>query len=138
MVLLLGFAAASILVLLFLVGIPVPLRVIVPVLVVFLALWLFVFASMTVEVTEERILLWFGLGLIRKTFPTQSIRSAARVRNLWYYSWGIRLTPYGWLFSVYGLAAVQIALSNGRTYRIGTDQPEDLLAAVRLLAGIAD
>ncbi len=131
MIWILGSATTLILVLLIMLGFRLPASVVVSVVLVFLALCLFIFASMTVEVTAERVSLWFGSGLIRKNFPAQSIRSASKVRNHWYYGWGIRLTPHGWLFNVSGLDAVQIELRNGRKYRIGTDQPEKLLAAIR-------
>ena len=72
-----------------------------------------------------------GPGLIRRSFAVPSIRTAQAVRNHWYYGWGIRLTPHGWLFNVSGLDAVQIRLENGRQYRIGTDRPEELLAAIQ-------
>lgn len=92
------------------------------------------FWSLTVEVTDEHLRLWFGPGLIRKTFSAREIRAARQVRNKWYYGWGIRLTPHGWLFSVTGLDAVEIELTSGRSYRIGTDDPVGLLAAVRRAA----
>lgn len=92
---------------------------------------LFLFHSLTVEITDSLLVIRFGPGLIRKSFPLPSIRQAQAVKNHWYYGWGIRLTPHGWLFNVSGLDAVQIRLENGRQYRIGTDRPEELVAALR-------
>ena len=89
------------------------------------------FGSLTVAVSRERLSLRFGIGLIRKSFPIADIRSVEVVRNRWYYGWGIRYTPHGWLFNVSGLDAVEIALGNGRKYRVGTDEPQALLAAIR-------
>jgi hypothetical protein len=100
----------------------------------FLALMLYLFHSLTVEVDPDRMVVRFGPGLIRKSFPVQRIREAEVVRNQWYYGWGIRLTPHGWLFNVSGLEAVQIRLDNGRQYRVGTDQPDELVAALRTVA----
>jgi len=96
-----------------------------------LAVLLFLFHSLTVRITSSLLVVRFGPGLIRKSFQLQSIRQAQAVRNHWYYGWGIRLTPHGWLFNVSGLDAVQIRLENGRQYRIGTNRPEELLAAIR-------
>lgn len=96
-----------------------------------LAAALFLFHSLTVEVTQSLMVVRFGPGLIRRSFAVPSIRTAQAVRNHWYYGWGIRLTPHGWLFNVSGLDAVQIRLENGRQYRIGTDRPEELLAAIQ-------
>ena len=132
----LGSAAVLALALLFTIGFPPPASTIVSVVLVLLLLCLLIFASMTVEVTAERVSLWFGSGLIRKTFSAHDICGASAVRNRWYYGWGIRLTPHGWLFCVSGLDAVQIELTNGRKYRIGTDEPEKLLAAIRGVAAI--
>ena len=37
----------------------------------------------------------------------------------------------GWLFNVSGLQAVEIFLRSGKKYRIGTDEPERLVEAIR-------
>ena len=39
--------------------------------------------------------------------------------------------PDGWLFKVSGLHAVEINLRSGTKYRIGTDEPKRLTAAIR-------
>lgn len=49
-----------------------------------------------------------------------------------------QLTPHGWLFNVSGLDAVELELINNRRFRIGTDEPQRLIAAIqtaRRLAG---
>lgn len=101
----------------------------VTVLVVVLAL-MAVFSRLTVEVTDTQLRLWFGWRVVQRTFPISEITGASVVRNRWWYGWGIRLTPHGWLFNVSGLDAVEIALRNGRHYRIGTDEPHELLNAI--------
>jgi hypothetical protein len=92
---------------------------------------LLLFHSLTVEIARGYLRIRFGIGLIRKTVRVKDIKSAEAVRNRWWYGWGIRLTPHGWLFSVSGFEAVQIQLKNGRQYRIGTDEPDKLLAAIK-------
>jgi len=89
------------------------------------------FSSLTVEVTLEEVKIRFGAGPVRKSFPAAEIRSARQVRNHWAYGWGIRLTPHGWLFNVTGLDAVELEMADGKRYRIGTDQPVELLNAIR-------
>ena len=89
------------------------------------------FHSLTVEVAHGYLRIRFGIGLIRREFRVKDIGAAEQVRNRWWYGWGIRLTPHGWLFNVSGYDAVQIRLKNGRQYRIGTDEPEALLAALQ-------
>lgn len=100
-----------------------------------LGLLLLVFAllfSLTITIDNEYLRFSLGIGIIKKKFPLQSIRSFEIVRNAWYYGWGIRLTPYGWLYNVSGFTALQITMESGRKYRIGTDNPEDLLKALKL------
>jgi hypothetical protein len=93
-------------------------------------LCLFCFHALAVRVSREEIALRFGIGLIRKRFTVSEVQDAAIVRNHWYYGWGIKLTPHGWLYNVSGFDALEIQLKNGHKYRIGTDEPDALLAAV--------
>jgi len=55
------------------------------------------------------------------------------VTNPWWYGWGIHLTPSGWLYNVGGARAVQLDLHNGRSLRVGTDEPERLCEAITVL-----
>ena len=89
------------------------------------------FNSLSVEVTDETVRVQFGPGPIGKKLSTSSIKQARTVRNPWYYGWGIRWIPGGWLFNVSGFDAVELVMLDGRVYRIGTDQPGDLLAAIK-------
>ena len=91
----------------------------------------FLFDSLNVKVSRTYISLKFGIGIIRKRFAVVDVQNAAIVRNRWYYGWGIRLTPHGWLYNISGLDAVEIQLRNGRKYRIGTDEPVELLSVIR-------
>lgn len=88
------------------------------------------FWGLTVEVTERDVLLKFGFGLVRKRFPLAAIRGARTVRNRWYFGWGIRLLPKGWLFNVSGLDAIEIQMADNSVHRIGTDEPSELLKAI--------
>ena len=96
----------------------------------FMVVGLLLFHALTVEVARGYLRLRFGVGVIRKRFRVRKIEAAETVRNRWWYGWGIKLTPHGWLFNVSGYDAVQIRLRNGRQYRIGTDEPDRLLAAI--------
>jgi hypothetical protein len=109
---------------------PVADLVIASVVGVVVVLILLLFSSLTVSVDGETVEAGFGPGLIRKRFPTARIVQAKPVRNSWWYGWGIRLTPHGWLYNVSGLDAVELLMGDGRTYRIGTDEPEALAAAI--------
>jgi hypothetical protein len=93
------------------------------------ALLLFGFGTLTVEVSEGAIRLWFGIGLIRKRIPLREVRSWREFRNPWYTGWGIRIGPGGVVWNVSGFDAVQLEL-DGKRFRIGTDEPAELVAAI--------
>ena len=96
-----------------------------------LAIALILFATLRVVIDDEYVRLSFGIGLIRAKFAISDIVSCEAVRNPWYYGWGIRYIGNGILYNVSGLDAVEIVLKNGRRYRIGTDEPQKLLDAVK-------
>jgi hypothetical protein len=129
----LGIAAAGTAAVLVLAGEFVDVAVIV---LLTLAGCMILFGSLTVEVREDRVTVWFGPGLIRKSFPIERIRAVRAVRNKWYYGWGIRLIPHGWMFNVSGLDAVELELDSGRRFRIGTDEPQALLEAIERVMGL--
>lgn len=96
-----------------------------------MALILFVLASfttLTVSIDETSLRLKFGWGIFKKKFALADIVSTKLVKNPWYYGWGIRVWfwPHMWIYNIAGSAAVEINLKNGRIYRIGTDEPEEL------------
>lgn len=89
------------------------------------------FPSLTVEVGSGKVRCWFGPGLIRKSFDLAEIREVKAVRNRWYFGWGIRYTPRGWMFNISGLDAVELTLKSGKGFRIGTDEPDKLVMTIR-------
>ena len=95
------------------------------------------FGSLTTEVTEDRFSFRFGAGLIRRSWLLSEIESCVPVRNPWYYGWGIHLTRAGWLYNVSGAEAVELKLRDGKTLRVGTDEPEALCRAIRMMRGNA-
>jgi len=93
---------------------------------IILVICLFLFSALTISINNDILKISFGIGLIRKEFLLKDIESCRIVKNPWYYGWGIRLTPYGWLYNVSGFYAVEIKLKTGERYRIGTDVPYEL------------
>lgn len=89
------------------------------------------FATLSVTVHGEWLECHFGPGLIRRRIRLTDVQRAEAVRNKWYYGWGIRITPHGWLWNVSGLDAVELTFVNGKRFRIGTDEPDRLLEAIR-------
>ena len=88
------------------------------------------FYSLTVEISNDHLEIRFGVGIIKKRFEIKDIEKAYPVRNRWYYGWGIRWIPHGWLYNVSGLDAIEIVMSSGKRYRVGTDQPNELAQVV--------
>jgi hypothetical protein len=95
------------------------------------------FHSLTIEIDHERFRCFFGFGLIRRTFPLSEVAAVRRVRNRWFYGWGIRLIRSGWMFNVSGFDAVELELRSGRRFRVGTDRPDDVIEAFERLHGRA-
>ena len=56
-----------------------------------------------------------------------------QVRNRWWWGFGIRWTPHGWMWNISGLDAVELTYHNGKKFRIGTDEPEALLEALKVV-----
>jgi len=107
-----------------------------PVLVI-AALVVLLFGALTVEVDGDEIRLRFGAGLVRKRIPLREVRTWREVRNPWYAGWGIRLAPGVVMWNVSGLAAVELVLEEGKRFRIGTDEPLALAAAIARARGEA-
>jgi len=98
--------------------------------------FIILFFRLRVEVSGRQLRLRFGMGLVGKSFDVSDIAAARPARSKWWYGIGIRLTPRGWLFSVSGLDVVEIELRSGWRCLIGTDEPEQLSAALhRAMAG---
>ena len=91
----------------------------------------FSLSSLTTSVSDDAVRVWFGVGLVRRRIPLDQITTARAVRNHWIYGWGVRVIPHGWLWNLSGLGGVELCLANGRRFRIGTDEPERLAAAIQ-------
>lgn len=104
---------------------PVPVFVLITLLIL-----LPLFYNLQVRVTQNQINCSFGIGLISKTIPLEDIKTAKVVKNPWYFGWGIRAIPGGWMFNVSGWDAVELNLKSDQKFRIGTDDPDGLLSAV--------
>ena len=117
---------AAIAVLVLLVGGPSPAAA----LLVVGALACALFGSLTVTVDDRALAFRFGVGIVRRRIPLESIQSWQEVRNPWWYGWGIRFYPHGMLFNVSGLSAIELLLADGRRLRVGTDQPDAVAQAL--------
>ena len=88
--------------------------------------WLF--RSLTIEISETRLIWFFGSGWPRKSVPLSEIASVEPIRTGFLNGWGIHYTSRGWLYNVSGYGAVAIKLRNGKQFCLGTDQPQELAA----------
>ena len=100
-------------------------------LVAVVAVMLTLFSTLTVVVDDRTVSLGFGFGLLRREVMLADVTAARKVRNHWYAGWGVRIIPRGRLYNVGGLDAVELEMDYGRVVRVGTDQPDALLAAVK-------
>jgi hypothetical protein len=99
-------------------------------LVAVVAVMLALFSTLTVVVDAAKVRLWFGFGWLRREVMLADVTAARRVRNHWYAGWGVRIIPGGRLYNVGGLDAVELELDSGRVVRVGSDEPEKLLATL--------
>jgi hypothetical protein len=95
------------------------------------AVMLALFSTLTVMVDDRAVSVWFGLGTLRREVMLAEVIAARRVRNSWHAGWGVRAIPGGRLYNVGGRDAVELELDSGRVVRVGTDQPDALLAALK-------
>lgn len=81
-------------------------------------------------VTDTHVSIRFGVGIIKRTVPISSILDVTVVTNAWYYGWGLRIIPRGWLYNINGTKGIELQLKSGRVVRIGSADPESLKRAV--------
>ena len=91
------------------------------------------FWGLTVEVNKDVVRLYFGFGIIHRSILREHIAMVTQVRNRWWWGFGIRWTPHGWMWNISGLDAVELTYHNGKKFRIGTDEPEALLEALKII-----
>lgn len=97
---------------------------------ILMAVCLWLFSNLTVEITDNILIVSYGPKRLNKKFPLNEIKSVQVVRQPWYYGWGIRLTQEGWLYRVSGFYAVRIEMKNGKIFFAGSDEAETLKTAI--------
>jgi hypothetical protein len=90
-----------------------------------------VFSRLTIIIDDERIAWRFGAGWPKFELPLDEIQSARAVTNSIMYGYGIRVIPRGMLYNVSGRAAIELTRTDGKLIRLGTDDPDQLLAAIQ-------
>ena len=89
------------------------------------------FSSLTVRITEDKLIWYFGPRFWKNTLPLSAIEQVEPVRISPWNGWGIRMLSDGWLYNVSGLDAVKIETTDGDVIRIGTDEPNRLANTLR-------
>ena len=90
------------------------------------------FTRMSVRVSPGTVDLVWRLGWPSKSIDRGTITEVRLHRNHWLEGWGIRKVRRGWMWNVWGLDSVELRLDSGKVFRIGTDDPAGLLAALEL------
>lgn len=104
-------------------------RLVIPLAV--LSILFFGFRSLMVSVTRSHVELAYTSGWPRKRIERAEIVAVEPLRIPWWYGIGIRATPKGWMWSIWGFDTVLLTLANGKGFLVGTDDPEGLVAALR-------
>ncbi len=89
------------------------------------------FYSLTVEVKHGLVKCYFGQGMIGKEIRVVDISACERIKLPWYWGWGIRWTPLGWMYNISPTKGVKLTLTSGKHFIIGSNEPEELCAAIR-------
>jgi hypothetical protein len=88
------------------------------------------FSTMTIIIDKGWLSWHFALGFWKRSAQLDQITSCKAVKIPWYYGWGIRRIPGGWLYRVSGRSGVEIRLENGSALHLGSDEPDKLLKAL--------
>ncbi|MDQ6808468.1 MAG: hypothetical protein M3Z64_03440 [Verrucomicrobiota bacterium] len=99
-----------------------------------LALTAWMFWKLTITVDDTKLRAAFGPGFVYKQVALADVESCEPVRTKWWEGIGIHLSRFGWLYNVSGGDAVAIKLRSGKRFAIGTDQPAELVDAIRRFA----
>ena len=98
--------------------------------VALLAVLLTQFATMTTRVADGVLSVRMGAGIFRRRIALTNVRQVAVINHLWVWGWGIRWTPRGWQWNISGTRGVELTYGNGHRFRVGSDEPEALAAAI--------
>lgn len=98
----------------------------------------YLFSSLEVIVADGELTISFGPGVVRRSFSlTDVVKMRAMVTSP-LSGWGIHYYTGGVLYNVYGRQAVELTMRDGRQVRVGTDEPQALLAALRAATGLPE
>ncbi len=114
---------------------PLPFSAMIILIAVFLFIML-IFFNLTIFIQDRTIHAKYGIGLIHIKIRVDELHEASIVKTPWWYGWGIRVTPQGMLYNIYGKQAVKIKYTGKgktKTVMLGSAEPEKLLEKVNQL-----
>lgn len=91
-----------------------------------------VFSRLEVTVSAGVVVAAFLFGRPHREIALEDVTAVRQVRNRWTQGWGVRKISEGWMYNVWGLDAVELELSSGKLFRIGTNDPENLFTTLSL------
>jgi len=92
----------------------------------------FWFSRLAVTVADGELTATFGLGKPHRVVALSEVVGVRQVRSSWIQGWGVRSVSKGWMYNVWGLDAVEVELGSGTVFRVGTDDSDQLHAAISL------
>jgi hypothetical protein len=94
-------------------------------------LCLLCFYKITITISATTLSFSMGIGLIKKSYRLNEIKSCKAHKNSFMNGWGIRIIQGGWLYNVSGFHAIELRFKNNpNVIRIGTDKPEEVIEEV--------
>jgi len=105
---------------------------------------LFLYYKRIISVNKSCISISYGVGISQKTFPMDRIRSFGlqkqtlylRYRIRRYYAWRLQTEPsFNIILRSKMINSVELKMKNGKKYTIWTDEPEELINAIRRAKG---
>jgi hypothetical protein len=90
-----------------------------------------VFSTMITEVTDSEVVVGFRFGAMQRRVPFADIVRAERANIAWWHGTGVKYGLNTTSYLVRPGPAVALILKSGRTLRIGTDDPDGLMAALK-------
>lgn len=96
-----------------------------------------IFSSLTVAVTNGELRFHFGFGVWTKRYRVAELARVAATRSAWWEGLGIRVSPRGWLYTVAIGPAVEVTPRGAQAFRLGTPEPEAVIAAIDAERGAA-
>ncbi len=100
-------------------------------LVLGLGLLAVIFSSMTIRVTPDGVEWWLGLPILKRRVRMSEIASVSAGKVGWLTGLGIRTDGRNVTWIVSGRSVVILTLVDGRKTRLGSNEPERVVEAIR-------